>query len=281
MYIISTHYALTPERASTNNCPRPVTHGKSNVASGRTARYNQIHTHWSPTIFYHARTMKFPVHHFIRHVGLFLAIGLYLALTSSPCNADAPEEYFEKHVRPLLVSHCYDCHGEDLAEANLRLDTKTGWQKGGKSGPAIVPHKPSSSLLIRAITDADNVQLMPPPDAGNPLSDMQIEILTHWVRSGAFDPREGDQIETAIDVAAKTHWSFQPLIPPKLKSNLHPIDELVARQQRLAKTMPVNVANTRELIRRMTYDLHGLPPTVAQLETPATYHSITQFAPLW
>ena len=213
--------------------------------------------------------MKFPVHHFIRHVGLFLAIGLSLALTSSPCNADAPEEYFEKHVRPLLVSHCYDCHGEDLAEANLRLDTKTGWQKGGKSGPAIVPHKPSSSLLIRAITDADNVQLMPPPDAGNPLSDMQIEILTHWVRSGAFDPREGDQIETAIDVAAKTHWSFQPLTPPKLKSNLHPIDELVARQQRLAKTMPVSVANTRELIRRMTYDLHGLPPTAAQLKTPA------------
>ena len=213
--------------------------------------------------------MKSPVHHFIRHVRLLLAIGLCVVLTSSTSAADAPEEYFEKHVRPLLINHCYDCHGEELAEANLRLDTKVGWQKGGKSGPAIVPHKPSASLLIRAITDADNVQLMPPPDAGNPLSDMQIEILTHWVRAGAFDPREGEQIETPIDVAAKTHWSFLPLSPPKLRSNLHPIDELVARQQRLAKATPVSVANTRDLIRRMTYDLHGLPPTVAQLQTPA------------
>lgn len=214
--------------------------------------------------------MKFLVPNFIRQIGLFLTISITGVLASLTADADAPAEYFEKHVRPLLINHCYDCHGEALAEANLRLDTKIGWQRGGKSGPAVVPHKPSSSLLIRAVTDTNDVQLMPPPDAGNPLSDIQIEILKHWVRSGAFDPREGGKTETAIDVTAKSHWSFQPLTPPKLRTDRHPIDELVARQQRLAKTMPVGVANTRDLIRRMTYDLHGLPPTPAQLQTPAS-----------
>ena len=191
-------------------------------------------------------------------------------LQSSISNAVAPDQYFEQHVRPLLVNHCYECHSEDLAEANLRLDTKYGWQKGGKSGPAIVPHKPSASLLIRAVNATNNTQLMPPADANNPLTKSQIEILTLWVRSGAFDPREGEQPETAIDIAAKTHWAFQPLSPPKLRSKLHPIDELVARQQRQADITPVDPATTRDLIRRMTYDLLGLPPTAAQLQTPAS-----------
>ncbi|MBT4694709.1 MAG: DUF1553 domain-containing protein [Planctomycetaceae bacterium] len=213
--------------------------------------------------------MIFTVHHDIRHIGLFLPILLGVALTSSISNAAEPDEFFEKKVRPLLINHCYDCHGDDLAEANLRLDTKVGWQKGGKSGPAIIPHNPSASLLIRAITHANNIQLMPPADAGNPLTNSQIEVLKHWVRSGAFDPREGKPTETAIDLAAKTHWAFQPLAAPKLRTQLHPIDELVSRQQRQAKIIPLGPATTRVLIRRMTYDLHGLPPTAEQLKTPA------------
>ncbi|MBT4010964.1 MAG: DUF1553 domain-containing protein [Planctomycetaceae bacterium] len=216
-----------------------------------------------------ARTMNFPADHYKRHTASSLAIGLCLVLTSSFSHATAPDEYFEKHVRPLLVNHCYACHSADLAEANLRLDTKAGWQAGGKSGPAIVPHKPSASLLIRAITDTNNSRLMPPTDADNPLTELQIEILTIWVRSGAFDPREGEQIETSIDIAAKTHWAFQPLSAPRLRTKLHPIDELVARQRRQAKITPVEPATTGDLIRRMTYDLHGLPPTAAQLQTPA------------
>ena len=213
--------------------------------------------------------MNFPAHHNIRNTGLFFAIGLCVVLLSSISNAESPDKYFEKHVRPLLINHCYDCHNEDLAEANLRLDIKYGWQRGGKSGPAIIPHKPSASLLIRAVNATDDTQLMPPAEADNPLTKVQIEILTLWVRSGAFDPREGEQSETEIDIAAKTHWAFQPLSPPKLQSKLHPIDELVARQQRHANITPADRAATQDLIRRMTYDLLGLPPTAVQLQTPA------------
>ena len=79
--------------------------------------------------------MKFPAHHYIRHTGFFLVVGLCVVLTSSISNAGAPDEYFEKHVRPLLINHCYDCHGEDLAEANLRLDTKPGGKKAEKVAP--------------------------------------------------------------------------------------------------------------------------------------------------
>lgn len=213
--------------------------------------------------------MKSSDYHRINRHGLRLASWICLALSPSLTNADAPAQYFEKFVRPLLVKHCYECHGKDLPEANLRLDNKVGWQTGGKSGPAIVPFQPSASLLIRAINNTDTTKRMPPADASNPLTKSQIEILTHWVREGAFDPRKGVHIETAIDRAAKNHWAFQPLSVPKLTSKLHPIDELVKRQYRHAKFTPVQPALTRDLIRRITYDLHGLPPTPVQIQTPA------------
>ncbi len=178
------------------------------------------------------------------------------------------EQFFEKRIRPLLVKHCYDCHGPDLAEGKLRLDTRHGWERGGERGPAIVPGDPAASLLIRAVTQRDNKLRMPPPDAGDPLSDIEIADLTHWIRQGALDPRVGEKIVTDLEKSAREHWAFQPIAAPPIDTHVHPIDFLVERQLREQGFVVTEPADMATLIRRTTFDLIGLPPTEQQLATP-------------
>ena len=150
--------------------------------------------------------------------------------------ADEPHEsppeqlsYFETKIRPLLVNHCCACHGEELAEGNLRLDSRSGWERGGERGPAIVPGDPSSSLLIRAVTYRDEKLQMPPKASGGKLSDVEIEDLTTWIRQGAHDPRSGEKVITDIEKAAREHWAFQPVAAPGIEGDDHPIDTLIER----------------------------------------------------
>ena len=123
-----------------------------------------------------------------------LGITAMLVVTAeSSFAADRSKEtgFFETRIRPLLVEHCYDCHGPDEAAARLRLDTKGGWERGGERGPAIVPSDPSVSLLIRAVSYRDEKLKMPPEETGDRLTDVQVQDLTTWIRQGAHDPREG------------------------------------------------------------------------------------------
>lgn len=179
-----------------------------------------------------------------------------------------PIDFFEQHIRPLLIEHCYDCHSPDTAEGGLRLDVRQGWERGGERGPAIVPGDPASSLLLRMVTTADATLRMPPPEHGEPLSGAQVGLLTEWIRSGAFDPREGAAIETDIERAARDHWAFQQIRRPPVPDDEHPIDFLIDRQLAAQGLTPLPPAPPTTLIRRLTFGLLGLPPTAEQLATP-------------
>ncbi|MDB4665772.1 hypothetical protein OAE81_01125, partial [bacterium] len=120
-----------------------------------------------------------------------LKITLAFFASGSMVHANNSEgiEFFETHIRPLFVEHCYECHSADAKElkANLYLDSRTGWQTGGDSGPAIIPGKPEDSLLLNAISYTNSDLEMPPK---NRLPDSKIQHLKSWIAMGAPDPRE-------------------------------------------------------------------------------------------
>lgn len=177
--------------------------------------------------------------------------------------------FFEQKVRPVLVEHCYSCHSAEAKKlkGNLYLDSKAGWQKGGDSGePAIIPGKPEESLLIRTIQHLEEDLEMPPKKPK--LAAAVIADLVTWVKLGAPDPREGGKVE--VKRADKTWWSLQPL--RDFKSQISDfksagIDDFISAKLK-EKGLDFNPpADPRALIRRMTYDLHGLPPTPEEVES--------------
>jgi hypothetical protein len=199
---------------------------------------------------------------------LVIFVPLVCSSANEPQPADAAGiKFFEDRVRPLLSKRCYECHGEDVAEGELRLDIKSGWERGGSRGPAIVPGDPSSSLLIRAVAHSDDKLRMPPEGAGEKLTEAEIEVLNNWIRQGAPDPRTGVKIVTHIDAAAAEHWAFKPVSPPAIEAGAHPIDFLVERKIREQGFITTDPADMPTLIRRTTFDLLGLPPTEEQLAT--------------
>ncbi len=174
--------------------------------------------------------------------------------------------YFEKHIRPLLVQHCYECHSGDPEEAQggLVLDRKSGWQQGGESGAAIVPGKPGESLLIDSV-HYESLE-MPPSER---LSEEEIQALSRWVEMGAPDPRVGTAAEAERKLADRSSgglWSLQPIDfqqPPDSVDSAWPRTDLdryvFARMQRQGVT-PVRDADRLTWLRRVTFDLTGLPP---------------------
>ena len=191
----------------------------------------------------------------------------------SPQQADrAGIEFFEKAVRSLLAKHCYECHSDAKKQkkGGLLLDLRAGWQTGGDSGPAIVPGKPDESLLISSVK-YDSFE-MPPKGK---LSDAEIAILEKWVAMGAPDPRDGKVAATneAIDIeAARQFWSFQPPqkhAAPQTQNTdwaKSEIDRFLLAKLEAEKLKPVADADHREWLRRVTFDLTGLPPTVAEID---------------
>jgi len=204
------------------------------------------------------------------------------AVALLPTLAATPEEgvaFFENRVRPLLAEHCFECHGAKKAKGNLRLDSRDGWAKGGDSGPALLPGKPDDSLLIKGVRHWAKDFKMPPDTR---LSPTQINDLIEWVKLGAPDPRTNAPTATASAAAKPTygisleegrkHWAYQPLKLqplPKLKDKAWPRNELdhftLARMEQ-AGVAPVPDADPRTLIRRLTFDLTGLPPTAEETE---------------
>ena len=179
--------------------------------------------------------------------------------------------FFESKIRPLFIEHCQKCHGEKKQEGGLRLDTKAGWQKGGEHGPVIVSGDPEKSRLIQAVRRKDKDLQMPPKRA---LGAEEVAALEQWVKLGAPDPREGvATAKSGVDPAAvRKHWAFQPLthpLPPATKPNAwsqQPLDRFVLARLHQQGLQPNPSADPRALIRRMTFDLTGLPPTPDEIE---------------
>jgi len=183
--------------------------------------------------------------------------------------------FFEAKVRPVLVGHCYKCHSKeaDKVRGGLLLDTREALLHGGNSGPAVVPGKPDDSLLIQAIRYHDEDLQMPPKD--EKLNDQQIADLTEWVRRGLPDPRTvvtaGSSGKTYGGVG-RAHWAFQPVSKPAVPMVKNadwpenPVDNFVLAQLEANGMTPNAPADKAALIRRVYFDLIGLPPTVRDVQ---------------
>ena len=182
-------------------------------------------------------------------------------------------EFFETTIRPILVESCYKCHSETEGKSNgsLTLDTRDALLKGGATGPALIAGDPDKSLLIQAVRYADEDLQMPPlkNGIGGKLSPEKIAALETWIRLGAPDPRTGPVIAAALDMPrARQHWAFQPLPPSPALISPSPdrLDALVRAKLTAAHLTPAPAADARTLLRRVTYDLTGLPPTPEEMD---------------
>jgi len=199
---------------------------------------------------------------------LWLAPGWLPAVGLAAESADrAGVEFFEKHIRPVLVEHCYGCHSpgaEKGVKGGLLLDTRDGLRKGGDSGPAIVVGDPERSLLIKAVRYHDENLQMPPK--GKKLSEQQIEDLAAWVKMGAPDPRTGEAQSSKLKAQNAEHWAFKPVREPALpavknrKLVQSPVDQFLLPKLEVKGLSLSPRADKRTLIRRVSYDLTGLPP---------------------
>ncbi|MBI1763978.1 MAG: PSD1 domain-containing protein [Acidobacteria bacterium] len=171
---------------------------------------------------------------------------------------------FERDIQPILTAHCLACHGEKKQSGGLRLDTRAFALRGGQSGPVIVPGKAAASLLFQRIT-ADDSERMPP--TGERLNTTQIALIKAWLAAGAPWP---ESKTSATPNQALAHWAWQPLNKPALPATAaklsNPIDVFIRARLAKAGLNPAPQADRRTLIRRLSFDLLGLPPTPEQVQ---------------
>ncbi len=180
--------------------------------------------------------------------------------------AGPPVDYL-RQVKPLLERQCAFCHNADEAQAGLRLDAAVLMLKGGDRGPAIVPGSPEKSLLLTAVRGSGDLLRM--PKDLDPLSDSEIALLEQWIAAGAPAPADEKFEPTARKTSS--HWSFQPVArvsPPATKHQAwtrNSIDPFIAARLEEQGLRPSPEADRATLIRRLSLDLHGLPPTAAEV----------------
>ena len=210
-------------------------------------------------------------------IALLCIVALCSALLSAAEPSLESSDFFEKQVRPVLLEQCAECHGPDVAESKLRVDSLAGLLAGGERGPAIVPGKPRESLLIAAINH-DEVLQMPPK---RKLSARQIRDIAKWIETGAVWPgmTATDVATTNVPAASakisdddRNFWSFQTPRSAKLPQvgdeiwPRTPVDRFLLSQLESKGVQQAPEADKRTLVRRVTFDLTGLPPTPAEVE---------------
>src|SRR5579883_268915 len=217
----------------------------------------------------------------LRALGVMAALtaapGLAVAESATPTATEAARiDFFEKKVRPILVSHCYTCHSADTKPSGgLRVDDRNGLLAGGNTGPAVVPGDPDKSLLLRRVIQKNVKRRM--PLEGKPLSDEQVALLSAWIKDGAAWPRvlppaSFGKTKQRYETLKKKHWAWQPLtnpIPPAIADAGWPkddIDRFLLEKLEAKGLKPVGDADKLVLLRRVTFDLTGLPPTPADSE---------------
>ncbi len=189
-------------------------------------------------------------------------------------------EFFEANIRPVLIEKCYSCHSlATKAKGGLLLDTRESTLRGGGSGPAIVPGKPDESLLYKAIAYAQ-ADLQMPPAAKLPAA--QISAIRAWIQMGAPDPRDkppagaGAGVLNGMTPKAKSHWAFKPLKKVEVPNppddvqwpgwTKNAVDRFVLASLQAKRIAPSATAPRATLIRRLSYDLLGLPPTTLEMK---------------
>ena len=201
---------------------------------------------------------------------------LLLLLSCGICAADArkDEAHFERHVRPVLLEHCSACHGQEIQEGDLRVDSREALLQGGSRGPAIQPGDGNGSLLV-AVVRHTLTDLAMPPEA-EPLTPKAIKHLARWIDRGAVWPAKmplGESPPSAkIAHFIKNHWAFAPVAENNLSRRKDrskasdEIDRMIEAKHASANLTPSRPASPEQLIRRVTFDLTGLPPTPAEID---------------
>jgi len=224
----------------------------------------------------------------IRQMSLLsvLLLACSIARSAEPQFDDAQVTFFEARIRPLLAENCFTCHSADTKPSSgLRVDDRNGLVLGGDRGAAIVPGKSAESLLVKAVSHSDDDLKMPP---GKQLSPEQIADLSKWIDDGAAWPAPEEAYELGADnpeyeAKRKNHWAWQPLkeqAPPRpaamdwVRSD---IDAFVLARLEQENLRPVGDADRLTLLRRVTFDLTGLPPSQAEIDAFLADRSPTAF----
>ncbi|HIK61806.1 MAG TPA: DUF1549 domain-containing protein, partial [Planctomycetes bacterium] len=204
---------------------------------------------------YHDRTMAHALLHTLGGAGITVALCSASAADGGPSGDRTLR--FATDVRPILSEHCFPCHGfdENKREAGLRFDQREGaFNLLPSGGHAIVPGEPENSLLVARTSATDSSERMPPAEFNRPLNADQVATLEQWIKEGA---------------KWEEHWSFAPVAddaPPATTESLKPIDAFIRARLAQSSLEPSPEADPITLLRRVTYDLTGLPPTSEEVE---------------
>lgn len=186
------------------------------------------------------------------------------ARDDSPTFASDDVAFFEREIRPVLASRCFKCHAGDEPEHGLRLTSRQGIISGGQRGPAAVVGKPEASLILKAIRHEGELKM---PRRGDKLSDAQIAAFEQWIAKGLPWPVQEKLLARAkqftISDADRNHWAFRPL--PKAVPADWSIDAVLKPHHEKLGLTPAPEADCHRLLRRITYDLIGYPPTPEEI----------------
>jgi len=215
-----------------------------------------------------------------------LIVTFACSVSSAQDAANERAKFFENEVRPLLVEHCIECHGPDKQNGDLRLDSLGDLLAGGESGAALVPGEPDESLLIEAVR-YESLE-MPP---SKQLDDSQIEVLIRWVEMGAPWPGSDPNAPTprkgqTFSDEDRQWWALQPVVSPPVPDfddsswTRNEIDRFILRDMLSAGLAPAPTADRVTLVRRLYFDVTGLPPSQEQVaaflsdESPDAYERL-------
>lgn len=190
----------------------------------------------------------------------------------TPAQVAELERHFEQKVRPLLAAHCLECHGPTKQESGIRFDSRASILKGGDSGkPGLVPGKPDESLVLKAVRHEGDLKM--PPE--KKLSAEEIEALANWIKAGAVWPAGATNVAVLsvaerADANRRDHWAFRPIARPPLPAvrdkawPSSPLDVYLLAKLEQASLPPSTPADRHTLLRRLSFDLLGLPIDAAE-----------------
>jgi mono/diheme cytochrome c family protein len=201
----------------------------------------------------------------MRHPAILFLLAPLVGTAAAPRPTAEEARFFESRVRPLLVRHCQECHGPKKTSGGLRLDSAAGLRNGGDSGAVLDTANPERSLLLRAVRHEG--PKMPPKKR---LSAAEVEVLARWVKSGAPWPAEGPAWTSRTVTAAD--WAFRPVVDsvvPAVRNAdwpRNPVDRFLLAKMEAKGLSPADPADRRTLLRRVTFDLTGLPPAPDEVQ---------------
>ena len=202
----------------------------------------------------------------------WLAIFSAFVLTSCPVFADTTADQFEHEVRPLLVNKCWKCHGPDKQQGELRLDSAAALKKGGSSGPVVVPGKPEQSLLLQAVRHAGELEDAAEGEAEGHRNRGPLDVDQsgrRLARPGGDRPRRNVAVQHSaegllvVPAGARAAAARRQAKPPGRRT---PMDAFILARSKRRASHPSPPADKRTLIRRVTFDLTGLPPTPEEID---------------